>query len=188
MTNALLRPALISGLSSLLLAALTGCTASSSTLYTQRPDANTAERSSGITLFAAGDIADCRGTGIADSMAARTAEVIAAGLSTDPQAVALTLGDNAYQTGSASEYAGCYDQTWGRFKQRTLPSPGNHEYYTKDATPYYDYFGALAGPQRRGYYSTDVGQWHLISLNSNLKEAAQQAQLDWLKADLAMHH
>lgn len=141
----------------------------------------------GITLYAAGDIADCRRQPAADTMAARTAEVIAAGLASEPAAVALTLGDNVYQTGSAIEHADCYQPTWGRFKERTLPSPGNHEYYS-GATGYFDYFGTLAGPERRGYYSTDVGSWHLVSLNSNLKGAAQQAQLDWLKADLTAHH
>ena len=142
---------------------------------------------SGVTVFAAGDIADCRRSAAADTMAARSAELIATGLANDPSAIVLTLGDNVYQSGTPAEHADCYAPTWGRFKQRTLPSPGNHEYYSKDGAGYYDYFGDLAGPQRRGYYSKEVGDWHLISLNSNLKGAAQQAQLDWLKADLAAH-
>ena len=138
-----------------------------------------------ITLYAAGDIAECRGAAINETMAARTAERIAAALSTDDTARVLTLGDNAYPNGSAADYANCYDPTWGRFKQRTLPSPGNHEYHTPSASAYFDYFGALAGTQRRGYYSVDIGAWHVISLNSNLDGAAQQAQLDWLKTDLS---
>lgn len=138
-----------------------------------------------LVLYAAGDIAECRGRAINDTMAARTAERIATELATDSTARVLTLGDNAYPNGSAADYANCYDPTWGRFKQRTLPSPGNHEYHTPSATAYFDYFGALAGTQRRGYYSVDIGAWHLMSLNSNLDGAAQQAQLDWLKADLA---
>ena len=186
MTTALPRNTALLCLSSLLLATLAGC-GTSSGIQTQPAEATLPMAKPGITLYAAGDIADCRTSGIADSMAARTADLIAAGLATEPTAMVLTLGDNAYQTGSANEYAGCYEQTWGRFKSRTLPSPGNHEYYTKGATPYYDYFGALAGPQQRGYFSKDVGQWHLISLNSNLHDAAQQAQLDWLKDDLASH-
>ncbi|MFT5534145.1 MAG: hypothetical protein ACI8WM_000843 [Burkholderiaceae bacterium] len=140
---------------------------------------------SGVTVFAAGDIADCRQTPAGETMAARSAELIAAGLAKDVNAIVLTLGDNVYQSGTPAEHANCYAPTWGRFTQRTLPSPGNHEYYSKDAAGYFDYFGSLAGPQRRGYYSSEIGDWHLISLNSNLKGTAQQAQLDWLKADLA---
>jgi hypothetical protein len=138
-----------------------------------------------VTLYAAGDIAECRTSAINTTMAARTADEIAAALATDNTARVLTLGDNAYPNGSATDYAACYDPTWGRFKQRTLPSPGNHEYHTPAAAAYFDYFGALAGMQRRGYYSVDIGAWHVMSLNSNLDGAAQQAQLDWLKADLA---
>ena len=171
----------------LLVAALTGCS-------TQNPppgppeSADTALTGSGVTVYAAGDIADCRSAPADATMAARTAERIAAGLAADPTAVALTLGDNVYQRATAEEHADCYAPTWGRFKTRTLPSPGNHEYYSPGATGYYDYFGALAGPDRRGYYSVELGNWHVISLNSNLKDSAQQAQLDWLKTDLAARH
>lgn len=140
-----------------------------------------------VTIYAAGDIAECRSLAPKDTMAARTADVIAAALATDTTAVALTLGDNAYRDGTTADYANCYEPTWGRFKQRTLPSPGNHEYHTPSAAGYFDYFGALAGPERRGYYSKTIGSWHVISLNSNLKGSDQQAQLDWLKADLATH-
>ncbi|GAA4024324.1 metallophosphoesterase family protein [Actimicrobium antarcticum] len=142
---------------------------------------------SGITVYAAGDIADCRKIAPAETAAARTADLVAAGLAADSTAVVLTLGDNVYQSGTASEHTNCYAPTWGRFKARTLPSPGNHEYYSKDAAGYYDYFGTGAGPDRRGYYSVDIGGWHVVSLNSNLKGAAQQAQVDWLKADLTAH-
>ena len=138
-----------------------------------------------LTLYAAGDIAECRTKNISDTMAARTAEKIAAAVADDGTARVLTLGDNAYPNGSTEDYATCYEPTWGRLKMRTLPSPGNHEYHTPNATGYFDYFGSLAGPQRRGYYSVDIGGWHVISLNSNLSGAAQQAQLDWLKSDLA---
>jgi hypothetical protein len=140
----------------------------------------------GTLLFAAGDIADCRRAAPADTGAARTAALIRAGLAEDDTAVVLALGDIAYQTGSSAEFADCYRPTWGQFRQRTVPAPGNHEYYSAGAQGYYDYFGALAGPDRRGYFSREVGSWHVVSLNSNLKALpAQQAQLAWLTEDLA---
>ena len=85
------------------------------------------------------------------------------------------------------EFISCYEPTWGRFKDRTYPAPGNHEYNTPAAIGYFGYFGAAAGPDGRGYYSTDLGAWHIVSLNSNLKDDAQRAQLAWLKQDLGQH-
>ncbi len=129
----------------------------------------------GEVLVGAGDIADCGSSG---------AEATAALLDAIPGTV-FTAGDNAYSSGTASEYANCYDPTWGRHKARTRPAPGNHEYNTSDAAPYYAYFGANAGPSGRGYYSYDLGDWHLISLNSNIDMSAGSAQELWLRADLA---
>ena len=143
------------------------------------PDAQAA-----VTVFAAGDIARCRHPDPRWSGAADTAAVVAAGLAQDPSAVVLTLGDHTYPRGTAAEFANCYDPTWGRFKDRTWPAPGNHEYYTKDAAPYFAYFGARAG---RGYYSIQLGQWQVISLDSNLAPPAHAAQLAWLKEELARH-
>ncbi len=168
----------------LLAATLNGCSTHSASLA----QAGNELPGAGLAIYAAGDIADCRKESAAATMAARTAALIADALDADPAATALTLGDNVYQNGTAAEHANCYTPTWGRFKARTLPSPGNHEYYTAGGNGYYDYFGALAGPDRRGYYSVELGNWHIISLNSNLKDAAQQAQLDWLKTDLAARH
>jgi 3',5'-cyclic AMP phosphodiesterase CpdA len=96
----------------------------------------------------------------------------------------LTLGDHTYPHGKAKEFSDCYGPTWGRFKDRTWPSPGNHEYYTQKAAPYFTYFGERAG---RGYYSLDVQGWHIVSLDSNLTPAAHLAQMEWLRADLASH-
>lgn len=142
----------------------------------------------GVTIYAAGDIADCRNFKPADTGAAQTAGLIVSALAKDSNAAVLTLGDNTYPIGLPSEFTDCYEPTWGKFKARTHPSPGNHDYYTQSATGYYGYFGAAAGPVQRGYYSTDLGKWHIISLNSNLKDAAAfQAQLEWLKADLDQH-
>lgn len=139
----------------------------------------------GVTAYAAGDIADCRKIAVAQSGAARTATMIETALATDPTAIVLALGDLVYPAGTTAQFDDCYTPTWGRFKAKTLPAPGNHEYYTSSAQGYFDYFGTIAGPERRGYYSTNLGPWHIISLDSNLKGAASNAQLGWLTADLA---
>jgi hypothetical protein len=141
----------------------------------------------GVTVYAAGDIADCRKAAPTDSTAAETAAIIAKGLSKDKNAVVLTVGDHTYPVGLLSEFNDCYDKTWGKFKQRTYPAPGNHEYYTPEAAGYYSYFSDANDPERRSYYSVEVGKWHVISLNSNLRDSAYAAQLAWLKNDLARH-
>ncbi|MBC7456172.1 MAG: metallophosphoesterase, partial [Massilia sp.] len=133
------------------------------------------------TLYVAGDIAWCGRGGAKWSGAEDTARVIEFGLSATPRAAVLTLGDNVYQHGTAAEYASCYAPTWGRFRARTFPAPGNHEHATPGAAGYFAYFGQVAGP---GYYSVQLGAWHVISLDSNLEGAAQAAQLAWLKGDL----
>jgi hypothetical protein len=96
-----------------------------------------------------------------------------------------TLGDNAYDSGTLTEYNTYYDPSWGRHKARTKPSPGNHEYNTPGATGYYTYFGAAAGDPAKGYYSFDLGNWHLIVINSEIAHTAGSAQEQWLVADLA---
>lgn len=136
------------------------------------------------TVFAAGDIARCAHPDPRWSGAADTAAVVAYGLAADPQAVVLTLGDHTYPRGTAREFADCYDPTWGRFKDRTWPTPGNHEYYTKGALPYFAYFGERAGRPERSWYSLDLGSWRVISLDSNLAPAFHAAQLDWLRKEL----
>src|SRR5437763_3351529 len=138
----------------------------------------------GVTVYAVGDIARCAYPDPGYSAAAGTAATVAAGLAADPEAVVLTLGDNTYPVGAMKEFTDCYGPTWGRFKDRTWPSPGNHEYYTHGAVPYFRYFGERAG---RGYYSLEIGSWHVISLDSNLAPAAQALQIDWLRQDLASH-
>jgi hypothetical protein len=95
------------------------------------------------------------------------------------------LGDNVYYSGTAEEYRDCYDRTWGRHKNRTRPVPGNHEYVTPGASGYFDYFGINAGPHGLGYYSFDLGAWHIVALNSNIPVSAGSTQGAWLRADLA---
>jgi hypothetical protein len=136
------------------------------------------EPSEELVIAAAGDIAVCGSvgtTGTADVLGMMNPDLI------------LTLGDNVYDNGTALEFADCYEPTWGRQKARTRPSPGNHDYNTPDAAPYFAYFGAAAGPAGLGYYSFDAGGWHLISLNSNVPAGAGSAQLDWLREDLRQH-
>jgi acid phosphatase type 7 len=129
-------------------------------------------------LVGAGDIASRR------SVADTTAKL----LDNIPGTV-FTVGDNAYDSGSLSEFANYYHPTWGRHKARTRPAPGNHEYHTVRASGYYDYFGGVAGDPRKGYYSYDLGNWHIVVLNSNFEEiggcGSTSPQVEWLKSDLA---
>ncbi len=132
-------------------------------------------------VVAAGDIATC----------SRTGDEATASLIGGIDGTVLALGDSAYPDGSAEDFEECYDPTWGRFKDRTKPAPGNHEYHTPGAQGYFDYFGKAAGDPDKGYYSYDLGAWHLIALNSNNCEGAlggcgvSSPQVRWLKADLA---
>ena len=124
-------------------------------------------------VLAAGDIA---GTGGGAKATARLLDRL--------EGTILTLGDHAYPDGTSSDFSQRYHPTWGRHKARTRPCPGNHDYESGGARPYYRYFGANAGPAGRGYYSFDLGDWHIISLNSNIAMRAGSAQERWLRADL----
>jgi len=133
------------------------------------------------TLLAAGDIASCSSNGD---------EATAALLDGRPNAVVATLGDNAYEAGTAAEFATCYDPTWGRQKARTHPAIGNHEYGVAKASGYFGAFGASAGEAPLGWYSYEVGDWHVVVLNSNCEVvgcAAGGTQEKWLREDLAAH-
>jgi len=121
-------------------------------------------------VVAAGDIADCKVLGGARATAALVAAF--------PNATVLTLGDNAYPNGSANDFARCYDPTWGAFKARTRPSPGNHEGRTAGSSGYFAYFGVPP------YYSFDLGGWHLVSIDSEIDIGATAPQIEWLKRDL----
>ncbi|HEU4697918.1 MAG TPA: metallophosphoesterase [Gemmatimonadales bacterium] len=129
------------------------------------------------SLLAAGDIATC--TGMGDDSTAALVEGL--------DGTVLTLGDNVYPDGSPQAYAQCYAPTWGRFKSRTYPAPGNHDYLTREAAGYFGYFGARAGPPGRGYYSFDLNGWHLVALNGEIDIGAGSPQLAWLAQDLAAH-
>jgi hypothetical protein len=124
----------------------------------------------------AGDIALCENGGDPEATARLLDRI---------EGTVFTLGDNAYQSGTAEDFRRCYDRTWGRHKSRTRPVPGNHEYESPGATPYFDYFGANAGPHGLGYYSFELGNWHAIAINSHIPVSAGSGQGAWLRADLA---
>jgi hypothetical protein len=103
--------------------------------------------------------------------------------------IVFTLGDNAFEVGSDADFSNYYEPTWGRHKARTFPSVGNHEYHTPGASGYFNYFGTDAGEPGKGYYSYEVGDWHIVVLNSECAQAGgrrlNSPQGKWLQADLA---
>jgi hypothetical protein len=130
-------------------------------------------------VYAAGDIASCESSG--DEATARLLDGLSGPI--------LTLGDHSDDDGTASEFTDCYEPSWGRFKSRTRPTVGNHEYQTPGAAGYYSYFGAAAGDPSKGYYSYDLGDWHVVSLNSMCDRVggcgSSSPMVTWLKQDLA---
>jgi len=143
---------------------------------------STAKPSDDAVLVGAGDIASC------DDLAG--AEATAKLIYKIPGTV-FAVGDLAYPDGSDEQFAKCYGPTWGRFKDRTRPAPGNHEYHKTGASGYARYFGEAAGDPSKGYYSYELGGWHIVVLNSECAEvggcevASPQGQ--WLKNDLKQH-
>jgi hypothetical protein len=133
------------------------------------------------TLIGAGDVAVC---------GSPYDEATAAVVNTLPGTVA-ALGDLAYEFGTIDEFNACYQPSWGQFKSRTKPVPGNHEYESGNASGYFGYWGAVAGNPSQGWYSYDLGAWHIVALNSNCSSVggcqAGSAQERWLRADLAAH-
>lgn len=133
-------------------------------------------------LVGAGDISSC------DDLAG--AEATAKLIERIPGTV-FAAGDLAYPDGSDEQFAKCYAPTWGRFKDRTRPAPGNHEYHSDGASGYSRYFGAAAGDPKKAYYSYDLGAWHIIALNSECAQVggcgADSPQGQWLRQDLAQH-
>lgn len=129
-------------------------------------------------LVGAGDIADA---GSNDETTAKLLEEI-------PGTI-FTTGDSVYPNGTSEEFQTYYDPTWGRHKSRTRPTPGNHDYGTPDAAGYYAYFGSAAGDPGKGYYSYNIGDWHIIALNTQCSEVGgcgeNSPQGKWLQEDLS---
>jgi acid phosphatase type 7 len=158
-----------------------------------------AQDSTDPVFVGAGDIASCDVNRTGDEATAKLLHNIVDPATSTTKV--FTTGDNAYESGTLSQYKDCYGSNWGDFKAITVPSLGNHEYYsTASASGYLDYFSAApsapvpnttANPgltPGKGYYSYDLGSWHMISLNSNCSFvacAAGSAQIEWLKKDLA---
>jgi hypothetical protein len=145
------------------------------------PSATTAPADQTAILVGAGDIADCRDLSGAEATAKLLDQL--------PGTV-MAVGDLAYPDGSKENFV-CYDKTWGRAKSRTRPAAGNHEFRSVGGTPYFEYFGAAAGDPKTGYYSYELGTWHIVVLNSECQDVggcqAGSPQEKWLRADLAAH-
>ena len=162
----------------------------------------TLARPAGPVIAAAGDIAcdpntgafnEGRGSAQTCHQRATSDLLVNAGLT-----AVLALGDLQYYCGALAAFMYSYDPSWGRVKSITYPAPGNHDYQgggaygcTPGAEGYYTYWGAAAGDPSGGYYSFDVGAWHLISLNSNCDDISGcgpgSPEERWLRADLAAH-
>jgi Calcineurin-like phosphoesterase len=131
-------------------------------------------------ITAAGDIAN---DNVPNRPQRRTARLVTR---IDPVA-ALTLGDNQYPDGALGDYESSYDPTWGRFYSITRPVPGNHEYHTANAAGYFDYFGKRAHRAAGGFYSFDIGGWHLVAVNTGAAPPSTD-QLRWIRRDLRHNH
>ena len=133
-------------------------------------------------LVGAGDIASCDDLSGAEATAKLIDRI---------PGIVFAVGDLAYPDGSDEQFAKCYGPTWGRFKDRTRPAPGNHEYHSDGASGYVRFFGDLAGDPQKAYYSYDLGGWHIIALNSECDQVGgcgtDSEQGKWLQKDLAKH-
>ena len=133
-------------------------------------------------LVGAGDIASCD-----DLAGARATAKLIEGIA----GTVFAAGDLAYPDGSDDQFRNCYGPTWGQFRDRTRPSPGNHEYHNDGASGYVRYFGAAAGDPKKGYYSYGLGAWHIVVLNSECQEVggcgSGSPQEQWLRQDLKAH-
>ncbi len=167
------KPWLVRGAVSVLLGMLAACQSGNEAVLVT-------DSGRAATVLAAGDIADCDSAG--DEA---TAELL------EPASTILALGDLAYENGTAKEFQECYQPSWGAYPAITRPVPGNHEYHQPSALPYFEHFGGTAGSPGQGWYSFDLGPWHLVALNSNCDDIggceAGSAQERWLAQDLATH-
>jgi Calcineurin-like phosphoesterase len=153
----------------------------SQSAMSDRGSAATTPNDDAPVLVGAGDIADCANLSGAEA----TAKL----LESIPGTV-MAIGDLAYPDGTQANFD-CYDKTWGRVKSRTRPAVGNHEFHSTGATYYFRYFGSAAGDPAKGYFSYDLGTWHIVVLNSECEaiggcdQGSKQEQ--WLRADLSAH-
>ena len=127
-----------------------------------------------VTMLAAGDIGMCGRPSVA-----QVAKLVAT-LDGD----LLLAGDIAYFQGSAEQFRDCFNPFWGQFKSRWHPVPGNHEYESPGAAPYFAFFGNAAGPPGRGYYSFTAGDWLILMLDSNIPVTTGSPQYEFVRAEL----
>jgi calcineurin-like phosphoesterase family protein len=157
--------------------------------------ASTSSPAADPVIAAAGDIAcdpdrSSFNNGRGTSTACRQADT-AALLAKGGYAAILALGDLQYEAPTLDDFQRSYGLSWGKFKAITYPVPGNHEYGARVARGYYQYFGSRAGDPSKGYYSFDIGAWHLVALNANCGAVggcgSSSPQGKWLRDDLAAH-
>jgi hypothetical protein len=132
----------------------------------------------GATVVAAGDVASCASRG--DERTARLIRRI--------RGTIAVLGDTVYERGTRREFRRCYHPTWGTELRRTRPALGNHEYRWRSAAGYFDYFGRRAGARGDGWYSYELGRWHVVVLNTNCSRVRcgpRSRQYGWLRRDLS---
>lgn len=153
---------------------------------TQTPSPSPSPTPAPAVLIGAGDIALC-GDDPQYQGDEKTAQQIEKLIAESPQTAVFTAGDNSNADGKLAELKNCFGKTWGRFLERIHPAPGNHDYQTNAAEPYFTYFGDAAGQAGFGFYSYDLGDWHIIALNSNCNDIAcgpESKQVKWLRDDI----
>jgi hypothetical protein len=158
------------------------------------PAAPSGSNSKDPVIGAAGDIACDPASGFFNAglgNGSNCAQAATAALLRPNLAAVLTLGDTQYEDNHYRKFMASFDPSWGKFKNLIRPTIGNHEYLTPRAAGYFQYFGSAAGDPDKGWYSYDLGKWHLISLNSECGfiggcgPGAPEER--WLRADLAAH-
>jgi 3',5'-cyclic AMP phosphodiesterase CpdA len=152
--------------------------------------------SGAAVMIGAGDIASCTSLGD-EATAAIVDSVLKADSIAKVDDVVMGIGDLVYESGTKREFAVCWGNSWGDSTKRIMrdirPVPGNHEYVSAGAAPYFDYFGARAGDPKKGYYAYDLGEWRVlvlnseIPLNSRFKMADRKSQEEWMVADFKDH-
>jgi hypothetical protein len=150
------------------------------------PDGKSKSQTTDVVLIGAGDIADGFGFNLSGAFAT------AALLDANPTAIVFADGDHAYGHATDNDFARSYDPTWGRAKLRTIPVIGRHDYDSLNAAGYFNYFGPSAGDPTKGYYSIDLGAWHIVALNSLCVYVSGgcgvgSPEETWLANDLASH-
>lgn len=174
--------------SALVFAGVAGCgsaDAPAATSASPAPVLPAAKPSARPIVAAVGDIACAAGAPVTATTCQHQA-VADAITRIKPESVWL-LGDIQYLYGELAQFQNSFGKSFAPLKNRWRPTPGNHEYGTPGASGYFDFFGKKAGPDRRGYYSFDIGSWHVVSLNANctiVDCTSNSAQAKWLRNDL----